>query len=142
MGYIYASLWRVVNQKCPFSLAHETVLWCPPTKFVAQQINNALMHKTPHSGHIPASSLGSFRGTESRHGGLQPPSIRPGNSGSCPSLTDRRPTGIVPALDSSGLSTALGFVAAKPPSIRGAWGRRAWTKHGRAAQFDHDRPTP
>ena len=64
MGYIYASLWRVVNQKCPFSLAHETVLWCPPTKFVAQQINNALMDKPPHSGHIPASSLGSFRGTE------------------------------------------------------------------------------
>lgn len=111
MGCIYASPRRLVNQKCPISLAHETVLQCPPTKFAAQQINNALMHKTPHSGHIPASSLRSFRGTESRHGGLQPPSIRPGNSGSCPSLTGRRPAGIVPALDSSGLSTALGFVA-------------------------------
>src|SRR5262249_48672936 len=60
-----------------------------------------------------------------------------------PSLTDQGPTGIAPAIDSSGLPTASRLSSCgEPPSIRGAWGRRAWTKHVRAAQFNYGRPTP
>ena len=102
----------------------------------------ALNHTAPHSGHIPASSLGSFEG-RNRNGGLQPPSIRPVSQVRAPSLTDHGPTGIVPAIDSRGLLTASGAslvaVVGFDPRRRG---RRAWTKHGRAAHIDHGRPTP
>jgi hypothetical protein len=69
-------------------------------------------------------------------GAFQPPSIRPVSQVRASSLTGHGPTGIVPAIDSRGLPTALGLVAVNHLRSETQWGRRAWTRHGRAAQID------
>src|ERR1035441_5858328 len=60
-----------------------------------------------------------------------------------PSLTGHGPTGIVTALIQRPADGDRGkFGCGKPPSIKGAGGRRAWTKHGRAAHIDRGGPKP
>jgi len=77
------------------------------------------------------------------NGGLQPTVNQANQRVHVPSLTVHGPTGIVPTIDS--LRPADGDwgsalrQAVFDPRRRG---RRAWTKHGRAAQIDRDKPTP
>ncbi len=80
-----------------------------------------------------------------RNGGSKPPSFRPINAGQGPSLTGQGPNGIVPAL----IHRPIEWLADGNWALvwlrqaifdRRRRGRRAWTRHGRAAHIDRGRP--